>query len=181
MSLRPPVDKGRIEQFLRRLDATAHQTGRVYLVGGSALVHSGLRGRTLDIDLTVEADDVNGLLVAIRQVTHELQVNVKMASPGDFVPLPSGWHDRAQWVGRFGQLDVFYFDFYSIALSKIARGSQRDIDDVVLLAQSGVIDRAQLDAAYAEIEPQLGMGRYFNYEPDIVAANYGLVRQRLQP
>lgn len=179
MSMRAPVDRERIEQFLKRLDAEAHRPGRILLVGGAALVHEGVRGRTLDVDLVIEADDESAILAAIRRLKDDMQVNVKLASPGDFIPLPSGWHDRAVWAGRYGLLDVYYFDFYSLALSKIARASERDIDDVIALVQRGLIDPDRLDAAMHEIAPQLGMGRYFNLDPDQFAANYAAVRRRL--
>ncbi len=37
---------------------------------------------------------------------------------------------QAKFVGRYGKVDVFYFDFSSLALSKISRGSHRDLIDV---------------------------------------------------
>ncbi len=61
---------------------------------------------------------------------------MKFASLVDFIPLPSQWEMHAQFADRYGTIDVFYFDFYSIALSKIERGNNRDIADVKLLVQS---------------------------------------------
>lgn len=180
MSMRPPVDKQRIDEFLRRLGAE-RPSGRIFLVGGTAMVHQGLRGRTLDVDLTLEPDDDMELLQSIRRLKDEMQVNVEIVSPGDFIPLPAGWHDRSPYVGRYGNLDVFYFDFYSIVLSKIARANERDVDDVVLLIQRGFVDLAQLDATVQATLPLLGTGRYFNIAPDVVAANYAAIRQRLRP
>ena len=181
MSMRAPIDRERIEQFLKRLDATAHQAGRVFLVGGAVLVHGGLRGRTLDIDLVIEADNAaseQALLQAIRQIKDELQVNIERSSPADFIPLPGGWHERARWVGRYGRLEVFYFDYYSPALSKINRASERDLEDVALLLQRGLISLEGLDAAYQEIKPQLGMGKYFNADPAQFAVHYAIALQR---
>lgn len=177
--MRPPVDRQRIEQFLKRLDAEAHAPARVYLVGGTALVHMGLRARTLDVYLALESDAEGQILVAIRRLTHDLQINVELASPGDFIPLPAGWHDRAQWVGRYGQLDVFYFDPISLALSKIARANERDVDDVVALIRRGTIDVDELRAAYEQIRLQLGAGRYFNIDPDEYAAHFTHILSRL--
>src|SRR5947209_297313 len=54
MSMRPPVDKAQIENFLKNLGRTFHKPGRLYLVGGAALVHMGVRqGFTEDIDVQV--------------------------------------------------------------------------------------------------------------------------------
>ena len=84
-----------------------------------------------------------------------MKVNVEFASPGEFIPLPKEWESHARYVGRYGTIDVFYFDFYSIALSKIQRGNTRDINDVKLLIQQGIITLPELDIAYHEILPQV--------------------------
>lgn len=179
MSMRPPVDRARIAAFLSRLGST-NLSGRLFLAGGSALVYQGVRGGTLDIDIALESDNEAQLLETIRRLKDELQVNVELSSPGDFVPLPAGWHDRAQFIGRFGGLDVFSFDWYSIALSKLARGSERDLNDVVQLARDGLVSSDVLAQVVAETLPQLGTGRYFNIEPAAVRENLADVQQRLQ-
>lgn len=76
------------------------------------------------------------------------------------MPLPSDWEMHAKYVGRYGEIDVFYFDFYSIALSKIERGNSRDIADARLLVQQKIITLDELDVAYQEVLAQLGQGRY---------------------
>jgi hypothetical protein len=141
----------------RALSDRAHwKPGRVYLVGGSALVHAGLHpGATRDIDLDIHAANEDELSEAIRRLKDSAKVNVEFASPADFIPLPSQWESNARYIGRYGTIDAFYFDFYSIALSKIERGNNRDINDVYLLLQSGYIDLAGLDAAYQEILPRV--------------------------
>lgn len=179
MSMRPPVDRVRIGEFLSRLGST-NLPGRLYLAGGSALVYQGVRGGTLDIDIALESDDEVRLLEVIRRLKDELQVNVELSSPADFVPLPAGWHDRAQFLRRFGALDVFVFDWYSIALSKLARGSERDLSDTERLVRDGLITLDELMRVVAEVLPQLGAGRYFNIEPSVVQENLAEVRQRLQ-
>src|SRR5207248_8194678 len=81
---------------------------------------------------------------------------------------------------RYGTVDVFYFDFYSIALSKIHRGNTRDINDVKLLLQEKVITLQGLDDAYNEILPQVGKVPYKKLDPKQFAASYTAVRKLLQ-
>jgi hypothetical protein len=102
----------------------------------------------------------------------QLSINVELASPADFIPLPSDWQTRSPFVGRYGNTDVFYFDYYALALSKIARGTSRDLSDVLLLAQNGLIHRDVLETAYQQILPQLGHGRFFNIDPVKFAEQY---------
>ncbi len=180
MSMRPDVDKKAIESFLQQLGRTFRKQGRLYLVGGAALVHAGVRlGFTQDIDIQVSGTSEGDLIVSIQRLIQQLQINVEFASPKDFIPLPSQWEAHAQYVGRYGSIDVFYFDFYSIALSKIERGTTRDIEDVQLLVQQQRITLDELDVAYQEVLAQLGKGRYPKITPERFAERYNTIRQLL--
>lgn len=180
MSMRPDVDKGRIEHFLKQLGRSFHKSGRLYLVGGAAMVHAGVRtGATEDIDIEVHADDEDSLLEAIRTLKNTLNLNVELASPADFIPLPDQWEMNARYTGRYGSLDVFYFDFYSIALSKIHHGTSRDIHDVKLLLQHQFITLQELDQAYHNILPRVGKRPYLKLDPEKFATQYTAIRQAL--
>ena len=180
MSMRPNVDKKAIESFLQRLGRTFRKPGRLYLVGGAALVHAGVRpGFTQDIDIQVGEANEGDLIISIQRLIQQMQINIEFASPKDFIPLPSQWETHAQYVGRYGQIEVFYFDFYSIALSKIERGTTRDIEDVKLLVQQQRIDLDELDATYQEVLAQLGKGRYPKITPERFAERYAAIRSLL--
>ena len=73
---------------------------------------------------------------------------------------------------------MFYFDFYSIALSKIEQGTIRDIEDVKLLVQQR-INLDELDANYQEVLAQLGKGRYPKITPERFAERYAAIRPLL--
>jgi len=158
MSHRQSVDRARIEEFLKHLGKRFRKPGRVYLVGGTTLVFEGLREQTLDIDvvLGVAASDHGEIIQAVRELKDTLSVNVKEASPGDFIPLPSGYENRHIFVGRFGMLDVLHFDLYSTALSKIERGRMQDFDDVLALLRAGRLEWNALVDCFKEILPQMG-------------------------
>jgi hypothetical protein len=154
--------------------------GRLYLVGDAALVHAGVRpGFTVDIDVQVGGKNEGELIVAIQRLIQQMQINVEFASPADFTPLPSDWEIHAQYVGRYGEIDVFYFDFYSIALSKIERGNSRDIADFRLLVQQKIITLDELDVAYQEVLAQLGQGRYPKLTPQRFSERYLNIRKLL--
>ena len=181
MSMRHNVTKADIEKFLDALGKSFHKPGRLYLAGGAALVHFGLRsGFTMDIDVAIEASDEDEMVTAIRRLVEKMQINVEFASPGDFIPLPTQWMAQARYVGRYGSIDVFYFDFYSLALSKISRGNERDLIDVQLLFQKKLITLEELDAAYNEVLPRMGKRPYINLNPQRFTERYALIRQKLQ-
>jgi hypothetical protein len=147
---REPVDRQRIERFLVELGKRFRRSGKVFLVGGTTMVYEGFRAQTLDIDLTfdVQAEDRSEFIRTVRELKDELDINVEEVSPGDFIPLPAGYEHRAQFIGRYGQLDVFHFDPYSTALSKIERGTEEDFADVLALLRSGRIEADQLRSSF---------------------------------
>jgi len=68
------------------------------------MVYEGFRNQTLDIDLALELSpqDHTSFIQMVRELKEELNVNVEEASPGDFIPLPAGYKDRCQFLGRYG-------------------------------------------------------------------------------
>jgi hypothetical protein len=153
MNMRQRVDQQRIELFLQQLGRQFTKPGRVYLVGGTTMVYEGLRQQTLDIDLALEIadEDHSAFIAAVRTLKERLALNIEEASPADFIPLPAGYRERSQFVGRYGQLDVFHFDLYSTALSKIERGTENDFADVLSLLQAERLEMARLVDYFNEI------------------------------
>lgn len=178
MSSRPPVDRDRIELFLRRLGERFRKPGRVYLVGGTTMVFEGFREQSIDIDLTfeVKSSDHAEMIQAIRELKEQLGLNVEEVSPGDFIPLAEGYRERAVFVGRYGQLDIYHFDFYATALSKIARGTEEDLHDVLALLRAKRVDIARLEQYFAEIRPRVSTE---SLKPDLnqFERNFRAVRQ----
>jgi hypothetical protein len=152
--VRELADEQRIRRFLRALGASADSEAVVYLTGGVTAVLEGWRGTTVDVDLRLEPES-EALLRAIARLKDELEINVELASPGDFIPLPAGWEERSPFVAREGSVTFRHFDPVAQALSKLERGHDRDLDDVRAMLDRGLLDRAALRAAFDEIEGEL--------------------------
>lgn len=174
--MRERVDKQRIELFLQRLGQSFFQPGLVYLVGGTTLVYEGLRAQTLDVDISFEVadEDHSRFIAVVRDLKERLLMNIEEASPADFIPLPLGFRERSEFIGRYGQLDIFHFDLYSTALSKIERGTDDDFEDVLLLLRSGRLDMEQLNAYFAEVFPRFATDS-LRQDPDEFASKFGLI------
>jgi len=171
MSMRQRVGQQEIEQFLIQVGRT-RRPGRLYLTGGAALVHRGIRpGQTLDIDIHITIDPAN-LTTEIAQLKQKLNMNIEFASPGDFMPLPTQWEARSQFIKRYNQVDAFYFDWYSIALSKTQRGSRQDILDVQLLVRQGYVDVTELDQLCQDVLNKIGHPPYDQLLPNLSQAQF---------
>ena len=180
--MRQRVGRQEIEQFLVQVGRT-RQPGRLYLTGGAALVHRGIRpGQTLDIDIHITLDPTN-LTALIAQLKHGLNMNIEFASPGDFIPLPHSWETRSEFIGRYEKVDAFYFDWYSIALSKMQRANRQDVGDVQMLVRNGYVDGKELDVLYQDVLAKIGRAPYDrlfpNLSPQQFSQHYQAVRQLL--
>ncbi|HEY1349425.1 MAG TPA: DUF6036 family nucleotidyltransferase [Ktedonobacteraceae bacterium] len=179
MSMRPRVGQQEIEQFLVQLGRT-RQPGRLYLVGGAALVHRGIRpGQTLDIDIQITVDPAN-LTAQVAQLKQRLNMNIEFASPADFMPLPAQWETRSQFIKRYGQVDAFYFDWYSIALSKMQRASRQDIVDVQLLVRQGFVTLTELDHLYQDVLGKIGRPPYDRLLPNLSPQQFSFHYQAIR-
>jgi hypothetical protein len=178
MSQRQSVNRERLESFLSRLGERFRHPARIYLVGGTTLVFEGWREQSIDVDLTfIVADEYHAELVrVIKDLKDQLAINVEEASPADFIPVPAGFQDRAIYVGRYGQIDVFHYDLYSVALSKIERDSALDRADVLTLLQQGRIELDSLQRYFDEIIVQYGV-RSLRQDPARFRRNFEHIKR----
>ncbi len=152
--MRSEADAERIGRLARELGRVVPPGTRMYLTGGATAVLEGWRESTVDIDVRFEPD-ADAALERIRDLKEELAVNVELASPLDFLPPLPGWQERSRFRLREGNLEVFDFDPYSQALSKLQRGFDLDLDDVRSMVDSGQVEPAKLRELFEAIEPEL--------------------------
>jgi hypothetical protein len=152
--VRELADADRIRRFARELGRAADAEAVAYLTGGATAVLIGWRTTTIDVDV-VFVPESDSLLRALPRLKEQLRLNVELASPADFIPLPHGWEGRSPFVAREGPLTFRHFDPYSQALAKLERGHARDLDDVRAMLDAKLVEPRRLRDAFAEIEPWL--------------------------
>lgn len=152
--MRELADAERIARIARELGRVVAPGTRMYLTGGATAVLEGWRASTVDIDVRFEPDSEQALR-RIAQLKEEVSVNVELASPLDFLPALPEWRARSRFRLREGNLEVFDFDPYSQALSKLQRGFELDLADVDAMVGAGLVDPTTLLALFDEIEEEL--------------------------
>jgi hypothetical protein len=152
--MRPRADAERINAFVRELGRAARSPARLYLTGGATAVLEGWRGTTVDIDVHLEPD-TDELLRRIPEIKERLGVNVELASPTQFIPELPEWRERSRFIERAGSLEVFHFDPYSQALSKLERAFDQDLEDVRAMIARGLVDPGRARSLFDRIEPEL--------------------------
>jgi hypothetical protein len=114
----------------------------------------GWREATIDVDLKIvpESDE---LLRKLPKLKEDLQLNIELASPDDFVPALPGWEDRSTYIAREGSVEFFHYDFYGQALAKIERGHTTDLRDVDEMISRGLVEPARLRELFSRVEDKL--------------------------
>jgi hypothetical protein len=152
--MRELADATRIEQFMRKLGQAVRVDGRVYLTGGATAVLYGWRETTIDVDIKL-IPDRDEILREIPRLKEELNLNIELAAPSDFIPLPNGWENRSPLICREGKLTFHHFDPVAQALSKVERGHDQDIRDVQAMITSGLVNPTEALIQFKAIEPEL--------------------------
>lgn len=128
--------------------------GRIYLTGGATAVLHGWRSMTIDIDLKPDPEPP-GFFEALAILKDELDVNIELACPDQFIPAIPGWRERSLFISRHGPLDFFHYDPYGQALAKLQRRHDRDLRDVQSMRQAGLIRADRLQEMFDSIAPDL--------------------------
>ena len=145
-----------LERFLQRVGERHADPATLYLLGGGARCLLGSPRVTLDIDYSAEVaeGDTARFQAVLAKVAAEMRLDIEDVRLAEFIPLPPGARNRRRAIGRFGQLEVYILDPYSIALSKIARGFEADIADVVFMLDRGVIRFDELERLFGQVSPK---------------------------
>lgn len=135
-----------IHQFLAELAARYTRPATLLLLGGGALCLLGSERPTADIDYVGDDLRKNELQKVIAQLADEQGLIIDPVPISQFVPVPVDADKRRIFIGRFGQIVVYILDPYVIALSKLDRGFDSDIDDIRFLLRKNLISFEQLEA-----------------------------------
>jgi hypothetical protein len=152
--MRAETDLAKLESFMVALGQQVRGAGRIYLTGGATALLHGWRSMTIDIDLKPDPEPL-GFFEALATLKDELDINVKLASPDDFIPAIPSWRERSLFIGRYGQIEFYHYDPYGQALSKLQRRHERDLRDVRSMLGAKLITKPRLWEMFTLIKAQL--------------------------
>jgi hypothetical protein len=163
--MRSNVDPQKIEQLMKALGREARGSGCIYFTGGASALLIGWRSSTVDIDIRIDPEPL-GIFEAIAKLKQELNINIELASPQDFLPPLPGWRDRSVFIGKQGQISFYHYDFTAQALSKLSRGFDRDIKDIEAMYKQKLFSLNDLRNCFEAIAPELI--RFPSLNPDML-------------
>lgn len=153
--MRQLADLERIRNFMRLLGAEANEHARAYLTGGATAVLSGWRDATIAVELLKVVPELDRLFRAIPRLKEQLEINVELACPADFIPVAPGWEERSPFIAQEGRLSFHHFDLYAQALAKVERSHAQDIEDVRQMMERGLVEKTRALEYFERIEPDL--------------------------
>jgi len=154
-----------LHEFLSILNTTFAKPGNIYLVGETSLVFEGWRNWTEQIEITskIKPEDQADFVNKLQLAQDQLEVAVIHESPGDYIPLPVGFQERAIETNypqpdnantKKLKLKLFHFDPYSVAFRFIARGDEPDYHLVIAYLQHGWITIEKMESILMDLLPQ---------------------------
>ena len=147
------------------LGREARGPGSIYFTGGASALLIGWRSSTVDIDIRLDPEPP-GIFQAIAKLKQELNINIELASPQDFLPPVPGWRDRSVFIGKQGQILFYHYDFTAQALAKLSRGYDRDINDVQSMYEQKLFSLRELRDCFEAILPELI--KFPSLDPDVI-------------
>lgn len=171
------VDNAQIQSILQTLGERIATPSRLILIGGGALALLGSPRPTIDIDFIGDDVSPSESDQAILRAAKELNIFAELVPLERFIPLPAGSGERAIKIGKFGNLEVYVADPYSIAFSKLERGFDTDLEDIVFLVQRGFIELVELERM---TDQSLLRAREFDLNVTDMLAHLQTVRERLK-
>lgn len=152
--MRQKVTAERVGEFMLALASGITTASRVFLVGGATAVLLGWRDSTVAVDLKIvpETDEILRKLPTLKE---QLQINIELAAPDDFIPELPAWQERSRFIRQEGKLTFLHYDLYAQALAKIERGHDTDVRDVQELLSRKLIEPEVVLNFFERIRDQL--------------------------
>ncbi|OBQ05554.1 MAG: hypothetical protein AN482_16225 [Anabaena sp. LE011-02] len=163
--MRANIDTQKLERLMQVLGREAQGSGCIYFTGGASALLIGWRNSTVDVDFRLDPEPP-GIFQAIAKLKQELNINIELASPQDFLPPLPGWRDRSVFIGKQGQISFYHYDFTAQALSKLSRGFDRDIKDIEAMYKQKLFSLSNLRDCFEAISPELI--RFPSLNPDML-------------
>ncbi len=153
-------------EFLSKLSGNYNKAGNIYLVGETSLLFEGWRNwiERIEIASEINPEDKPAFSDALKRTQAQFIGEVIDESPGDYIPLPDGYRERAIRAEKMiyfndgslkqNKLKFLHFDPYSVAFRFIARGDEPDYHLALAYLQHGWISIEKMESLLVNLLPQ---------------------------
>jgi len=139
---------------MHELASRARSKGKVYFTGGATALLLGAASKPLIWTSNLRRNP-SGVFEAIGRLKNELDINVELAAPDDFIAVTDDWPEKSVLIKAIGPLEFYHFDLRAQALSKIERGHQQDLKDASFFVKHGEITGEEFWTYFLAVKPKL--------------------------
>ena len=153
-----------LRDVLGKIDGAYDGEGCLHLIGETSHVAEGWREWTTQIEFFGDVVPIRRtfLYTAIEKVVEETGCRIINEFPGDLIPLPKGYMERARDVSDATfidglRLNVRHFDPYSVVFRFIARGDEPDYHIALMYLEKGWITFDEMDRRLEALLPEFSL------------------------
>ncbi len=158
------VSRDQVFVVLREIDRRSGGDGCLYLIGETSHAAEGWRDWTTQIEFfaDVPAKDRPLMVRAVEEVSRDVGAEIIEEFPGDLIPLPDGYAERARDLSDTSRLaglrcSVRHFDPYSVVYRFVARGDEPDYHIALMYLDRGWITFEELDERLDLLLPRFSL------------------------
>ncbi len=158
------VTRAHLWELLRAIDRQFDGEGCLYLIGETSQVAEGWREWTTQVEFfaDVASDQKQLMRRAVDEVMRETGVEIIEEFPGDLIPLPDGYTDRARDLSDDSRLGgcrcrVRHFDPYSVVYRFVARGDEPDYHIALMYLDKGWISFDEMNERLKALLPRFNL------------------------
>ena len=154
-----------LDSFIR-LVATLDRELELYAIGGTAMVLSGHKPATKDIDFltTLKQSEIKGRfdLIELKEIDtcpmcnkwrfNEKRLDIFYTETGMIMgfPLTDNWKENSKLFRKAGKTKIFILNWEDIISTKLARGENRDFEDILKILENEDIDFEKFEFDFKE-------------------------------
>ena len=161
------IDKNLLLELLEEWNALAAKSMvglRLVALGGTALTLLDIKASTKDIDFTVPGEDLRAfnLILAKSGIKHaggisyqtrtDIRLDVFRGGQIFTTSLPDDYVDKAILIRDFGNLKLYALSIYDIIITKLARNSAGDEEDIRSIFKAASVDIVKLKKRFREVQ-----------------------------
>ena len=173
-------------ELLESISAFVEEKVQMYALGGTALTILGIKPSTLDIDINIDSGKQYNYLCkiferigftrigTIRWLTQEgLVFDVFYGSNILGTELLPDCLEKSRFIKSFGLIELYTLSPYDIIISKLARGDERDFNDIKNILEKEKIDLKTLILRYQKTMEVSTVGQYKQKLLDLIDIKLG--------
>ncbi len=166
------INAERLYEMLGSISKFVEKEVSMYALGGTALTILGIKPSTLDIDINIDSEkeykyvckifeQIGFERTGIRWITQEgLAFDLFYGSNILGTGLLPDCLEKSKFIKSFGKIKLYTLSFEDIIISKLARGDERDFDDIKNILKNEKINLRKLAERYKETMEVSAAGHY---------------------